>query len=108
VEALEVPPQYLLVDAVNLFPDLALPQQSMYFGDSISLSVAAASIVAKVYRDGLMCNLGRKYPDYGFECHKGYGTRAHRAAITRLQPTPEHRRSFQPIGALLSAQCQSA
>ncbi len=108
VESLDVPPHHLLVDAVNLRPELELPQQCMYFGDSISLSVAAASIVAKVHRDRLMHVLGKKYPGYGFECHKGYGTRIHRAALTRLRPSPVHRRSFRPIAALLRTQCQAA
>ena len=104
VVALDVPPQYLLVDAVNLGSEIELPQEDMYFGDSISLSVAAASIVAKVHRDRLMYALGIKYPGYGFERHKGYGTRAHKAAVTRLRPTPAHRCSFHPIAALLRAQ----
>jgi len=108
VDALDVSPQHLLVDAVNLRRELELPQQSMYFGDSISISVAAASIVAKVHRDRMMHALGRKYPGYGFERHKGYGTRAHRAAVTRLQPTPEHRCSFRPIATLLLAQRRAA
>ncbi len=103
VAALDSPPQHLLVDAVNLRPELDLPQVRMYFGDSISLSVAAASIVAKVHRDRMMRALDRKYPGYGFEIHKGYGTRAHRAAVTRLHPSPAHRCSFRPIAALLRA-----
>ena len=108
VDALDAPPQHLLVDAVNLCPELILPQESMYFGDSISLSIAAASIVAKVHRDRLMRALGRNYPGYGFERHKGYGTCAHRAAVTRLHPTPEHRCSVRPIAALLRAKSNTA
>ena len=104
VSGLDVSPQYLLVDAVNLQLELQIPQESMYFGDSISLSIAAASIVAKVYRDRLMCELDEKYPGYGFSVHKGYGTRQHRAAIMRLQPTPAHRCSFRPIAAFLRSQ----
>ena len=101
VSGLDVSPQYLLVDAVDLHLELKMSQESMYFGDSISLSIAAASIVAKVYRDRLMCELAKQYPGYGFSAHKGYGTREHRAAIMRLKPTPAHRRSFRPIAALL-------
>ena len=101
VSGLDVSPQYLLVDAVDLHLELKMSQESMYFGDSISLSIAAASIVAKVYRDRLMCELAKQYPGYGFSAHKGYGTREHRAAIMRLKPTPAHRHSFRPIAALL-------
>ncbi len=108
VAVLDAPPQHLLVDAVNLRSVLILPQENMYFGDSISLSIAAASIVAKVHRDRLMRALGGNYPGYGFERHKGYGTCAHRAAVTRLHPTPEHRCSVRPIAALLRAKSNTA
>jgi ribonuclease HII len=66
-------------------------------GDATCASIAAASIVAKVTRDRLMVELARRYPEYGFDRHKGYGTRAHRDAIDRYGPTPLHRRSFLPI-----------
>ena len=107
VESLDTIPQHLLVDAVNLRPGLELPQHCMNFGDSISLSIAAASIVAKVHRDHLMHSLGKKHPGYGFERNKGYGTRTHRAALSRLRPSSVHRRSFKPIADLLRRQLQA-
>lgn len=89
-------PDSLLIDALTL-RELNLPQKSIIRGDSKSLSIAAASIVAKVERDRLMSNLSEEYPDYGFESHKGYGTERHLAAIRRLGPCPEHRMSFSPL-----------
>ena len=86
----------LLIDALSL-QAVNLPQKSIIRGDSKSLSIAAASIVAKVERDRLMCKLAGEYPDYGFESHKGYGTERHMAAIRRLSPCPEHRMSFSPL-----------
>ena len=86
----------LLIDALTL-PAVKLPQKSIIKGDSKSLSIAAASIVAKVERDGLMSKLSEEYPGYGFESHKGYGTKRHMAAIQRLGPCPEHRMSFSPL-----------
>ena len=72
----------------------------MIGGDGLSLSIAAASIIAKVTRDRLMAALGRRYPGFGWERNMGYGTAEHRAALTRLGPTPHHRQSFAPIRAL--------
>ncbi len=89
---------YLLIDFLTL--ELPLPQAGLVKGDCRSLSIAAASIVAKVTRDRLMVNLAGPYPGYGFEQHKGYGTAAHRAAIARLGPCAEHRRSFSPVSQL--------
>ena len=101
VEALVIVPEHLLIDAVDLRQKVNIPQQAMFFGDSISLSVAAASIIAKVTRDRIMCQLDSLYPHYGFAKHKGYGTVAHRAALAKHKPTPIHRRSFKPIAALV-------
>ena len=86
----------LLIDALTL-PESNLPQKSIIRGDSKSLSIAAASIVAKVARDRLMSKLSEEYPDYGFESHKGYGTARHMAEIRRLGPCALHRMSFSPL-----------
>ncbi len=92
-------PHYLLIDAVSL-PQIPLPQRAFFKADTISLSVAAASIVAKVTRDRLMVLLADSYPGYGFARHKGYGTATHRAALERLGPCNIHRHSFAPLRSL--------
>ena len=71
-------------------------------GDNISISIAAASIIAKQIRDSYMCNLHSHHPEYGFNRHKGYGTKFHRLALAEFGPTPHHRSSFAPIKALKS------
>jgi ribonuclease HII len=81
-------------------PDFPLPCQSLVKGDSVSLSIAAASVVAKVSRDRFMIAAAREYPEYGFERHKGYGTRRHLQALRRHGPCPLHRRSFEPVHQL--------
>jgi ribonuclease HII len=86
----------LLLDYVRL-PGLSLPQQSLPKADAHCLSVAAASIVAKVERDRLMVALSKAYPGYGFDQHKGYGTPQHRDALARLGPSPVHRVSWRPM-----------
>ncbi|MBE3558428.1 MAG: ribonuclease HII [Ktedonobacteraceae bacterium] len=96
---LSPPPQALLLDAVEL-RDIALPQRAIIKGDRLCLSIAAASIIAKVTRDRLMLELHKQYPDYGFDRHKGYGTPAHLEAIQCYGITPHHRRSFSPIREL--------
>ncbi len=96
LEALFPPPDHLLIDALRLL-QVPLPQQAMAHGDAISLSIAAASVVAKVTRDRILVELDGQYPGYGFARHKGYGTALHRAALARLGPCPEHRGSFRPI-----------
>lgn len=93
---LSISPDYLLIDAVHL-PDIDIPQHSLPKGDARVLSIAAASIVAKVYRDRLMIALDHYQPGYGFAAHKGYGTPAHRAHLHRLGPCPSHRMSFAPL-----------
>ncbi len=93
-------PNALLIDAVRL-PDCELPQVPLIKGDQRSLSIAAASILAKVARDQHMVDLDARYPGYGFARHKGYGTAEHLAALRRLGPCAEHRRTFAPIKALV-------
>lgn len=93
------PPDYLLIDALKL-PQVALPQRPIVKGDEICLSIAAASIVAKVARDAYCLQLEQEYPGYGFACHKGYGTAEHRAALARLGPSPVHRLSYEPVQRL--------
>ena len=86
----------LLIDYLTL-PDQSLPQKSLPKGDAVVLSIAAASIVAKVSRDRMMIDLDALYPGYGFARHKGYGTPEHRAALGKLGPCAIHRRSFAPL-----------
>ncbi len=90
---LQLPPDYLLVDGITPIP-LSLPQKTLKKGDSRSLSVAAASVLAKVVRDRMMVGYDRIYPGYGFSSHKGYGSKVHCEAIERLGPCPIHRKSF--------------
>ncbi len=94
--ALAVPPTHLLIDYEPL-PQSGLPFTSIVKGDAKSLSIAAASIIAKVTRDTLMRRLHTEYPRYGFDAHKGYGTARHRAALAAFGPCPIHRYSFAPI-----------
>jgi ribonuclease HII len=96
VEALPRRPDYLLVDARTV-PDTSIPQRGIVHGDALSMSIAAASILAKTSRDRLMEQMSRKYPGYGFELHKGYGTPEHSEALKRLGACPIHRRSFAPV-----------
>lgn len=92
VEALNPPPEYLLVDAEEL--STPIPQQALVKGDSLSQAIAAASIVAKVTRDRMAREWDRFFPEYGFHRHKGYGTREHREALRRFGPCRLHRLSF--------------
>lgn len=96
VAALAVSPCLALVDG-NRAPHLPVPVRTVVRGDALSLSIAAASIVAKVTRDRIMRKLDRDHPGYGFARHKGYGTAAHLAALARLGPSPQHRMSFAPV-----------
>jgi ribonuclease HII len=93
-------PDFALVDG-NRDPGLACPARTVVKGDARSLSIAAASIIAKVARDAVMADLARRHPGYGWERNAGYGTREHLDALNRLGPTPEHRRSFAPVRAAL-------
>lgn len=95
---LEPQPQHLLIDAMKL--DLPIPQTSIIKGDANSLSIAAASIVAKVTRDQMMEEFDREYPGYDFAQNAGYGTAKHLAGLEQLGVTPIHRRSFEPIKSM--------
>lgn len=94
VARLPTPPEHVLLDGRRL-SDCPYPQTSFPKGDRDVYSIAAASIVAKTYRDRLMVELDRRYPEYGFARHKGYATVAHREALRRFGPCPAHRRSFR-------------
>ena len=96
VAAHEGAPALALVDG-NIAPTLPCRVRTMVDGDALCLSIAAASIVAKVWRDRLMAELATLYPAYGWEHNAGYATAEHRAALKRWGPTPEHRRSFRPV-----------
>ena len=96
LEQLLVAPQHLLIDALRL-PLVKIPQTALIKGDVRSLTIAAASVLAKTSRDALMCELDVVYPGYGFARHKGYGTRFHQQALQRLGPCAIHRRSFAPV-----------
>lgn len=102
VAALALPPEAALVDG-NRAPALDCRTETLVKGDALSLSIAAASIVAKTHRDGEMRRLAALHPGYGWERNAGYGTPEHRAALVRLGPTPQHRRSFRPVKALLDS-----
>jgi ribonuclease HII len=95
VAALAVKPHYALIDGRDTPPGLLCPAHAIIGGDGLSLSIAAASIVAKVARDALMARLDLAHPGYGFARHAGYATREHAAALMRLGPCPLHRRSFK-------------
>jgi len=95
VARLSSAPDHLLIDAMRL--DLECAQTSIIYGDSLSISIAAASVIAKVYRDGRMRELDREYPQYGLASHKGYSTPQHLAALEKHGPCPLHRKSFSPV-----------
>ena len=104
VSGLKIAPDWVLVDG-NRAPDVTVPCRTVVGGDGRSLSIAAASVLAKVVRDRLMTVYGRRYPGWGFAAHKGYPTAAHREAVQRLGASPIHRRTF---GALARAAAVTA
>lgn len=99
VARLRLRPDLVLVDG-NQLPDLPLPAECLVRGDGTSAAVAAASVLAKVYRDRIMIAWDRHHPGYGFAAHKGYGAAAHREALRRLGPCPLHRLSYKPVAEL--------
>ena len=96
ITGLTVTPELCLVDGNKPIPNLDIPQQTLVKGEDLSISIAAASILAKVWRDRLMIELGEIYPLYHLDNHKGYGTAQHLMAIDQYGITPEHRQSFSP------------
>ena len=93
VNGLSTAPNFVLIDG-NRISGMEIPHETVVKGDSKSISIAAASILAKVSRDRFICQMAEKYPEYGFEKHKGYGTKAHNEAILKYGPCPIHRRTF--------------
>ena len=93
IGAMEISPELLLIDG-NRAKDFGIPTQTVVKGDSLSASIAAASVLAKVARDDRMLQAAEEYPNYGFEIHKGYGTKAHYEALTTFGTSPIHRRTF--------------
>ena len=93
VEGLDIPADYAIIDG-NKTPELDIPANSIVKGDAKSMSIAAASILAKVSRDRLLLEYAKEYPEYKFEKHKGYGTKVHREALLKYGPCPIHRMSF--------------
>jgi len=102
VESLPHPPDAALIDGPHV-PGMACSARGIVRGDSLSLSIAAASVLAKVSRDRWMCELDHVYPEYGFARHKGYGTVEHRKALARFGPCPEHRKTFRPVALRLAS-----
>ncbi len=101
IAGLGAKPHFALIDGNKIPPDLPCQARAVVKGDSHSLSIAAASIIAKVTRDRLMCELAAAYPGYGWETNMGYGTKAHQEGLARLGITPHHRVSFKPIHKML-------
>jgi ribonuclease HII len=100
VQQLALSPDFLLIDGRDTI-DWDCPQQAVIHGDATSLSIAAASVLAKVHRDRLLVEFDREYPGYGLARHKGYPCPAHKAALERLGPTPLHRKSYRPVAQAL-------
>jgi len=97
IHALSPPAAAVIIDGPIRLAAVALPQRAVIRGDQLSVSIAAASILAKVHRDHYMIALHERFPDYGFARHKGYGTAEHRRALAALGPCPEHRLTFAPL-----------
>jgi ribonuclease HII len=100
VEQLALAPDYLLIDGCDTI-EWNCPQQSVVQGDATSFSIAAASVLAKVYRDRMLVELDAVYPGYGLARHKGYCSREHMAALEKLGPTPLHRRNWSPVAQMM-------
>jgi ribonuclease HII len=101
VQGLEIQPDYLLIDGNQTPKGLRMPMQTVVKGDTLSQSIAAASIVAKIWRDQLMVDLAQQHPGYGWETNMGYGSKSHMSALQKYGPTPHHRRSFKPVHNML-------
>ncbi|MFL4469606.1 ribonuclease HII [Tateyamaria armeniaca] len=101
VRGLRLPPDHVLVDGTMLPRDLNLPATPIVRGDARSLSIAAASIVAKICRDRIMVDLAQQHPGYGWETNMGYPSKSHRLALQNLGVSPHHRRTFKPVHNML-------
>ena len=103
VEKLSVKPDFAIIDGNRLPQSFDCPAACYIGGDGLAYSIAAASILAKVYRDTLMQDMAKQYPGYGFEKNAGYGTKDHIAALEKYGITPQHRRSYRPIKEIIEA-----
>ncbi|GAA6201544.1 ribonuclease HII [Aquicoccus sp. SU-CL01552] len=101
VAALDPPPDFLLIDGNMIPAGLSLPSRAVIGGDARSVSISAASIMAKTCRDRLMVDLAQQHPGYGWESNAGYPTKSHKTALRNLGVTPHHRRSFKPVHNIL-------
>ncbi|MDP4624802.1 MAG: ribonuclease HII [Akkermansiaceae bacterium] len=99
LDALSEKPDIALIDGLPV-KGLSLPHEALVKGDGLSLSIAAASVIAKVTRDRIMANIDQEFPEYGFIRHQGYGTREHLESLRKHGPCRHHRRSFQPVSQL--------
>lgn len=99
IKQLKIKPDFLLIDAMPM--EIDIPLLSIIKGDTLSVSIAAASIIAKTTRDGYMIEMDKLFPEYGFKKHKGYGTKEHLEAIQTYGITPIHRKTYEPIKSLL-------
>lgn len=104
VAGLEIQPDYLLIDGNMIPAGLVQPAEAIVKGDARSVSISAASIVAKTWRDRGMWDLAQQFPGYGWETNMGYGSKSHMEALQNLGPTPHHRRSFKPVHNILYQQ----
>lgn len=102
VQGLNIQPNQVLIDGNRIPPDLDTAAEAIVKGDSKIIQISAASVLAKTARDAEMYALAERYPQYGFERHKGYGTAAHLAALQKFGVLPEHRRDFAPVKSLLA------
>ena len=99
INKLDIKPEHVLIDAMNL--DIDIDQTAIIHGDALSLSIAAASVIAKVTRDNMMIELDKTYPEYGFAKHKGYPTKDHIEAVKKYGVLPFYRFTFSPISDLI-------
>lgn len=104
VQGLSIPPDYALIDGNKIPRDLSIPAEAIVKGDARSVSIAAASIAAKICRDRIMVDLAQQFPGYGWDRNAGYGTPEHLAGLRNLGVTPHHRRSFKPVHNILYQQ----
>ncbi|WP_146348023.1 ribonuclease HII [Falsiphaeobacter marinintestinus] len=101
IAALDPPPDFALIDGNRIPRELMIPAQAVVKGDTRSVSIAAASIMAKMCRDRLMVDLAQQHPGYGWETNAGYPSKSHKAALVKFGVTPHHRRSFKPVHNIL-------